>query len=592
MSVKTFLASTGSKKGSYTFDFAKEEDCQYFLDQYDGEGALKSNFPEIYKTFLRTKEQARLGNVHHEGICYGDLGKLFCKGVNSGSDMSNNDYVSLITPLNLNLIDNTKSVDSDASASPWVGTTVKVAVKKANETRYLVRTSEIDTITNSNNLEFSTQAMKLSDVNDNKIESTITVMGKAADSFLSQTIITNSYDLGNVKEYTIDDIRIDDPFPRGGKHNDQIMMLYGRTSEQDIYKDADYRGDDFLDNVFKEGKVHLLIPITGVITFNYNVKPRGLYYNKAEGLTRSNATYDYKKQVFTYREDIRDDAELYKKLKDKFIADEYSPTLKNKVKFDISIKEWGRSKYDWHCDVQGIQNGDPKTVYIDAAFTYGVYNQKGKPVEEQIQIKSVDPGPLKDVHKRAYYEYVKGSNVVYIPPITIYWGCFGKDVKIMLADNTVKNASEIKAGDKVRGHEGQVLTVEEVVTGYDQSIFNIKTKNHGEIKVSGGHPMMSDGQCIRAAKLQRGDKLNLPNGELAEIVSIDVVPYNDTVYNFTFEECTKGTYIIANGFCCGDLKMQNRKKEKTAPVLSAEDLAFIEEAQRFHNTMSDTFLNM
>lgn len=46
-------------------------------------------------------------------------------------------------------------------------------------------------------------------------------------------------------------------------------------------------------------------------------------------------------------------------------------------------------------------------------------------------------------------------------------------------------------------------------------------------------------------------------GGESEIKEIRNIRYEDTVYNFLFEEADEGAYLAADGFRVGDLKMQN-----------------------------------
>lgn len=159
-----------------------------------------------------------------------------------------------------------------------------------------------------------------------------------------------------------------------------------------------------------------------------------------------------------------------------------------------------------------------------------------------------------------FYSYM-GDNVD-IQPITIYWGCFGRDVRIHLADQGEKPASEVNVGDRLLGQDNEVLIVNQVYTGYDTEIFEIVTQSGNTIRVSGGHPMMCHGKMVRASRLNPGDCLNMANGTFDPVEQVSVVPYKDTVYNFTFEGREQGAYLIANGLYTGDLFMQNETKSE------------------------------
>jgi hypothetical protein len=163
----------------------------------------------------------------------------------------------------------------------------------------------------------------------------------------------------------------------------------------------------------------------------------------------------------------------------------------------------------------------------------------------------------------------------------IFRGCFGKDTQIKLADGSEKKASNIRIGDKLVDYTNRILTVSDIITGKDADIYHIKT-DKGETKVSSGHPLMREGEYARACDLKVNDKLNTENGRFAVIKNIEVIDYNDTVYNFIFTDVEEGTYLIADGLCSGDLRMQNRGAEKKEDVISGEQEAIMAEMRRFH----------
>ncbi len=583
MSLQLFKEKLEEYKGEYTFNFAKDDDCAYLFEEYGGEENMKTRFPALYQSYLNARE-ASLEHLDDPNETFtGGVGKI---RVNYLSQEENNEdsVVQLEAPVSCVFTDATTKVECEEPAAEWLGVTVLTKIKDIYSPRYLIRISKVIEATNKFEGKVHSNPEKLSDINNKSYCVSVELTGVDPENKLCKKIVKNQVDLGNVEYPAIADIKIDDPAPKNDKHkiSNEIMMLYGRLSEQPIYKDADYKGDDFLNNTFSNGKVHLLMPISGKIIYDYNVEPLELLApTEDEALSRSQATYEYKQQVFTYRSDITDDKVLYDKLKGCFQNGKYVKSLQTPVTFDIKIPDGGRSVYDWHTDVEGIQNGDPKTVYLVGVFTYCCIDQLGFKTEDQITIKSLSKEDLAK-YGADYYKYEKGTNVIYIPPITIYWGCFGKDVRIMLADKSEKYAGNIKIGDQLLGFDGQVLTVDNVLTGFDTEIYLIKTQNGGEIKVSGGHPMMCEGKCIRASRIKAGDQLNLADGSLSEVVSVEMIEYNDMVYNFTFEGVENGVYIIANGFYTGDLRMQNTKTERTERVFTEEEKALIAEMMQ-HN---------
>jgi hypothetical protein len=137
--------------------------------------------------------------------------------------------------------------------------------------------------------------------------------------------------------------------------------------------------------------------------------------------------------------------------------------------------------------------------------------------------------------------------------------CFGKDVLLQLQDGSKKCANGISIGDKLLGIDNRVLTVIDVVSGNEISLYRIITKNGSEIKVTGQHVMKSENHSAITSQLKVGDPLSLADGSSSTVISIDIIYYNDTVYNYIFDGLEEGAYIIANGFYAGDFRMQNQR---------------------------------
>jgi hypothetical protein len=140
---------------------------------------------------------------------------------------------------------------------------------------------------------------------------------------------------------------------------------------------------------------------------------------------------------------------------------------------------------------------------------------------------------------------------------------FSADTKIKVMQG-IKRADEIRIGDHIEVYAGEILTVDNIFTGNDEMVFCIITENDMVTKVSRGHAMKlyssenPDGRKISAKKLNRGDILMTPNGNVT-VKYCDEVPYNNAVYNFTFSERQTPQYIEADGFWSGDFNAQNRE---------------------------------
>ena len=77
--------------------------------------------------------------------------------------------------------------------------------------------------------------------------------------------------------------------------------------------------------------------------------------------------------------------------------------------------------------------------------------------------------------------------------------------------------------------------------------------------------MLDSGKRISASKVKVGDKLKTIADDL-EVTSVECVPYNGKVYNFSFENETDANYIIADGFYSGDIYAQNEKESSKIDI--------------------------
>lgn len=590
MSLETFRKKIDGLQGGYAYDLAREDDRAYFLEKFEGEEHFRENYPVLYESFRKTVEERQKSNDGPENNCIGTLDNLQIEALEGENRADGQTYAVLSAPIIFSFIDSTKDVASAEPAGEWIGISIQTKIQEVRSGRVVARTSRFIPAANSYCGVVSSDPQPYDELMNKEYQTIVDIVGKdPAGNLCPQTFRKNTT-LGETEEYNIVNISVTDPAPKTDVHiaSNTIMMLYGRVNQQEIFQYADYKDGDYYNNVFQNNKVHLLLPITGELTYNYGIEPVGLYQPKTgQAFTRSEATYDYKSQRFIYRGDQFDggmeDDDLYKSLRDCFTFGTYIPTLQAKVKFDIGIPEEGRSRLDWHTDVEGVANGDPKTIMLTARFEYEVRNSIGGQNIDMIQIQSVPEDRLA-VIKREYYKFKPGSNTIYIPPITVYWGCLGKDTQILLSGGRTKRAEEIRTGDEVCGQDGRVLTVKDIVTGKDYTIFQIRTDNGASILASGGHPLMCGESCRRVCALRAGDSLALVGGGQSRITEISEVPYDDTVYSFVFEGVDEGVYMAADGFWAGDLTMQNTRltRNREARRFSEEELAFLEEMERYH----------
>ncbi|MFA9464774.1 MAG: Hint domain-containing homing endonuclease [Velocimicrobium sp.] len=83
---------------------------------------------------------------------------------------------------------------------------------------------------------------------------------------------------------------------------------------------------------------------------------------------------------------------------------------------------------------------------------------------------------------------VQGTTL-YIPQISIRWGCFSKNTELLLADGTKKVICEIKTGDQLASNDGKLHEVVNIYTGYEKEIIRITDVLENHLYLTGTHPI-------------------------------------------------------------------------------------------------------
>lgn len=150
------------------------------------------------------------------------------------------------------------------------------------------------------------------------------------------------------------------------------------------------------------------------------------------------------------------------------------------------------------------------------------------------------------------------SNYKLIPAIEFYFGCLGKDTEIKMEGNQLKKISEIVAGDKVLNSEGEIIKVQAVSSGYEETITCIDVSEGNIILATGQHPFETKRGFVPAMNLKVNDELLLQDGTYSKPRGIYLREYEDQVYNLILE-CKRDekNTMIANGFVVGDNAKQN-----------------------------------
>ena len=143
-------------------------------------------------------------------------------------------------------------------------------------------------------------------------------------------------------------------------------------------------------------------------------------------------------------------------------------------------------------------------------------------------------------------------------------GCFAPETKLTLADGSVKQAKEVKAGDELFNPlTKKAVTVERVIEGpEDVGMVSVKTAS-GELKVSQEHPMLTAKGLVQAKDLKAGDTVFNGDNQEVEVASVEIKPVEEGQYVINFivkgdgdAKDYKNRMLLSEGVITGDLTTQ------------------------------------
>lgn len=212
---------------SYTFNFARKEDCQYLFEQYGGEENMRQKFPRVYGAFQKSRENAvkksvRLGQPSGGADTFsGEAGKLAIESIGTKSEAVKSvsqQICRLKTELNCNFIDGTKNVRDDEPAEKWKGISIQIGIKEKNSPKYLLNKNIVVESAHQYQKFLHTREGYLSEFNNRKYDIEIDMMGMDPAGRLNKQIINREYSLGDMEIYNIYNVVLDDPAAKNTKH--------------------------------------------------------------------------------------------------------------------------------------------------------------------------------------------------------------------------------------------------------------------------------------------------------------------------------------------------------------------------------------
>lgn len=537
---------------SHEIDFSNPEEANVVLEHLGGEGLLKARFPKVYQAFLNTIDKHKaLSPLSVDGrleegviglkngafvgpISLKSFGKTSIEGRLGDENTNNGEAEGLII-----------GMSSVQGTEDWPVAYISGYMKDETDGEMIHTFSQRLSGTNSYDGIQHHDVRDLNQLGNHTLTNCIQCTSIGHDNTLLSLKAENRTFVLNGLSSNVDCINIDDPRSMVG-HN-PIRMMYARKPGSSEMSDYIYPDNRMISS---SNTVKTLFPVKGKITFKDDLIPIG--YNTE--LSKTLPTLKYLgKGVCTYNYTQEEIASCFK----------ISSNNPQVVEFQL--------KEDWK-SVLGISAYEGSDAIGNIRFEFSFYitakiRDTETVVNQAFAICSTET--LGD--DQAYYDS-SADIVAYLPPISIQWGCFGKETKFLMMDLSEKPVSELLRGDMIVGEQGCLLEVHDIVSGYEETIYKICTVGGKQLEVTGEHPLATKTGTMRARDITSKMILLCADEREDEVEFCYKKPYEDTVYNIVTEGISN--WVIANGILAGNFSMQNEFVEPlmTTRVLSDETL--------------------
>lgn len=311
-------------------------------------------------------------------------------------------------------------------------------------------------------------------------------------------------------------------FEPRAKNNKETIVLYGREPYKGETEDYKYK-----DNIQKNGKVRAMLPVRGEVLFSKECPISKVHFD-GDNAPKLQLFFETGDVPVCYQGD-------YKKA---FIIDG------QKLSFHFDT--------DWGTDMDVHRFKVSTIVKLHLTFKVTV---KWKGIDYTVAI----------IVKSLGIDTADTATTVIIEPISVRWGCLGKDTMVEMADYSRRKISDIRPGDYVRTLQG-IGHVVDIFRGYEEEIIYLETSSGRNILLTGDHPVQTDKGIKRAEDVFADDRIMTETGQYEEVTALYMKKYQDTVYNLWIGgERT----FYANGLLVGDFEEQNmavrKKQERWTP---------------------------
>lgn len=594
MMTKEMWEKLSKSQGLYHLNLSDKTDREFYLEQMGGEGLLRRKYPRMYSAFHKGWERAEnqeapSAEVHLQFI---DSAAIVPRKEAISTNMhSGEELYYLKTKLDLDILDRKGSpITADIARTFQADLSGEVFDPDSYSLSFMTFEDCLFEMNHSIR-QYQGETLYHKEQFDNRIlMAYVAVNVYDEDNVLDPYIYTQSIQYG-----------VDRPFqniyfeaPHSDNYHNEIRILYGRSAKNLSDPDYIYKSNDPDQH---DGMIKIIVPIKGMVELkSSNGKEHYYSFSKLTEhpqesplhLKRSTMNYNNEDWKVFCRSMSNED--LYAMLTDKEhprFTVEKKENHGDILRFDLfrSGSPDSDDYYDWEDSYLRTSKDDRERIcYLSGGFEYDIEKIRisdGKVLKKkayQIECKSVDPDQLDG---RSYYTYEPGSQVIYIPPLHLWWGCHARDTRITMADGTKRRADEIRIGDRLLVYGGRTLVADNIYIGMEKELFHVITDTGNQLKISAGHPLLrEDGSAVPVEMIQAGDAVLAGDGSTVHVKEVKKERYEDEVYNFSFEGEEGENYVVAEGLYSGDMYAQNRRACRKKP-LSGDQEELVAEMKRF-----------
>lgn len=504
-----FLSEVVNNGGTLSHDYSNELHYKYALEVLGGKEHIKKNYPLVFKLFERAKENSELGiklKTNDDPALDGFSDSMKVRDISY-----DNQYI-------------VSAMSAKYRADkPSIAISARL-VDKSNEN--VVGTLNIygEDDTDSLDGQIAKLASELISSDDKEFSTIADFYYMDEDEYGNPVVASCSTLYNDFKvegtNTIVANFVVNKPTTEKNPSRDKVVIVYNREAQ--VHEDYDYAYDN---NKYKQGDremVKVYIPVTATVTLSDGFSVIGL--NKDMGCVL---------QI----EDLN-----------KGVVNHYGGFDSIQTEINNNVIKWTFPEY-WQ-NALDVSNFGAKT-------TVNIYNKM------ELNIKKNSTGMF--MHIPVVFQS-KGSpsgdrSSIISKPIFIQWGCLGKNTKVLMPDKTYKEISEIKIGEMVLNEKMEEIKVTNIYSGEEEKMILIETTGNKKVLVTSGHPVCTMRGNIAAREINASDMIKTLNG-FEEIYALQIVDYNDTVYNLCFE---KENIIICDEIAVGDYAMQNNLKPSAEP---------------------------